>query len=365
MSLLTDLLTEPGIARDWSATDWNRFLPLAREARLLGRIYYLLQAHDLLEVTPARIVDQLRGALAQTRYVQQQALRELRHVLQQAQKARVRVIALKGVAYLAAELPPAQWRNLSDIDVLVPGPDIDRFEAHLQSAGWQPNGDYDAYDQRYYREWMHEVPPLRHVARETEVDLHHNLAPPVSRVKIAAGRLWETAHDVTLRDGMRVGVLSPPDMLLHNAIHLFMNDELRGGLRDVMDFRDLYEHFRAVDARFEQHLVERALALDCRLPLFYAVDTASRLAGLDPAPALRDGLAAAAPARPVRWLMRRLIDHALAPVAPGRWTTAVANWLLFVRSHWIRMPLLLLLRHLLRKSLKRSGTVSSIQETPG
>ena len=47
-------------------------------------------------------------------------------------------------------------------------------------------------------------------------------------------------------------------MLLHNAIHLFMNDELRGGLRDVMDFRDLYEHFLAQDAAFETQLLERA-----------------------------------------------------------------------------------------------------------
>ena len=31
-------------------------------------------------------------------------------------------------------------------------------------------------------------------------------------------------------------VLDGPDMLLHNAVHLFMNDDLRGGLRDVVDF---------------------------------------------------------------------------------------------------------------------------------
>ena len=50
--------------------------------------------------------------------------------------------------------------------------------------------------------------------------------------------------------GRQVSVLSPVDMLLHNAVHLFMNDELRGGLRDVVDFRDLFEHFAERDAGF-------------------------------------------------------------------------------------------------------------------
>ena len=31
----------------------------------------------------------------------------------------------------------------------------------------------------------------------------------------------------------------------------------------------------------------------------------------------------------------------------------LARWLLYVRSHWLRMPPLLLARHLLRKSLRR------------
>ena len=90
---------------------------------------------------------------------------------------------------------------------------------------------------------MHEVPPLRHHSRETEVDIHHNLAPPVSRIRVDAAKLWADAVQVEGQYGLSVKVLAPVDMLLHNAIHLFMNDELRGGLRDVVDFRDLFRHF--------------------------------------------------------------------------------------------------------------------------
>ena len=41
----------------------------------------------------------------------------------------------------------------------------------------------DPYDDRYYRVWMHEIPPLRHRERKTEIDLHHTILPRTSRLK--------------------------------------------------------------------------------------------------------------------------------------------------------------------------------------
>ena len=71
--------------------------------------------------------------------------------------------------------------------------------------------------------------------------------------------------------GLSVKVLAPADMLIHNAIHLFMNDELRGGLRDVVDFRDLFRHFVDTHADFEQRLLRRAL-----------IESALEISGRDP-----------------------------------------------------------------------------------
>ncbi|MCB1772392.1 MAG: nucleotidyltransferase family protein [Gammaproteobacteria bacterium] len=365
MSLLTDYLSDPACVRAWQPREWNRFLPLLRESRLMTRALCLAEAADLIDAVPARIVDQMIGARAQTRYVQVQAMRELGHVLRALQHDGIRVAALKGIAYRVADLPLAQWRGLSDIDLLIDRADLARAEALLLRSGWVVNGEFDDYDQRYYREWMHEVPPLRHAARETEVDLHHNLSPPVSRVRIDATALWREVVDVDGPGGLPVGVLSDCDMLLHNAVHLFMNDELRGGLRDVMDFRDLYMHFGALDAGFERRLLDRAETLQCGLPLYYAVDTAQRLVALAPGKVMVDGLSRHRPSPFPRLAMRWLIDHALAPDRTALRTTALANWLLFVRSHWIRMPKGMLLRHLLRKTMKRRAPVSTIQETPG
>ena len=293
MNLLCEFLTNPAVVRKWGAEEWNRFLPTARDARLLGRSLYLFDESKLTDQVPRRVYDQLKGALAQTRYVQGQAMRELRHLMRRLSDQGVAIVALKGIAYQVAGLPPAAWRNLSDVDVLIDVADMDRAERLLRDGGWVDSGDFDDYDQHYYRDWMHELPPLRHRSRQMEVDLHHNLAPPVSRIKIDARLLWEDSRVVDGLDGMPLRVLAPADLLIHNAVHLFMNDELRGGLRDVMDFRDLYEHFLAQDAAFETRLLERADEMGGGLPLYYAVMTAQRLVGPfsgDPAQLVGRGL---------------------------------------------------------------------------
>ncbi len=280
-------------------------------------------------------------------------------------RAGIPLIALKGVAYLAAQLPPRDWRNLSDIDLMVPETDIERAERALQQAGWVPSGEFDAYDRRYYRDWMHELPPLVHSQRETEVDIHHNLAPPVSRIKIDAAKLWQDAVETPEDCGQTVRVLAPVDMLLHNAVHLFMNDELSGGLRDLVDFRDLLEHFRAADPAFEDRLARRADELGCARALYYSVVTARRLTGLQVAETLSTAVRRSAPPAPIAILMDWLIEQALAPPRLCRWQTAMARQLLFIRSHWVRMPPLLLAKHLIHKALRSAKPSRADPDLPG
>ena len=365
MNRLCQMLRDPAVIRDWRPADWNAWLPLARNARLLGRCLALFEDHGLLDQVPARLVDQMRGALAQTRYLQQQAMRELRAVRRVLDGEGIALVALKGVAYLVGELPPSRWRNLSDLDLLVSAADIERAEAVLQRGGWAPSGEFDAYDQHYYRDWMHEVPPLIHPRRGTEVDIHHNLAPPVSRIRIDADRLWEDAVEGPEVLGHRTRVLGPADMLLHNAVHLFMNDELRGGLRDVVDFRDLFEHFLAADPAFEQRLLARARALGCERPLYYAVTTAARHAGLTVSSELFTAIAAFAPPAPLACLIAWLIEQVIAPQRPGLVRSAVAGQLLFIRSHWVRMPPGMLLRHLWHKAVVKRRAGQTDPDMPG
>jgi hypothetical protein len=62
-----------------------------------------------------------------------------------------------------------------------------------------------------------------------------------------------------------------------------------------------------------------------------------------------------APPAPVAAWMRRMLRTVLSPVDPEPWPPRHRTklWLLYVRSHWLRMPAHALLPHLARKALRR------------
>ena len=53
--------------------------------------------------------------------------------------------------------------------------------------------------------------------------------------------------------------------------------------------------------------------------------------------------------------MVNLMDNVLIPTHPDKSNraAAMAGWLLYLRSHWLRMPPLLLMRHLWIKSRRK------------
>ena len=227
---------------------------------------------------------------------------------------------------------------------------LDTVEAALQDAGWQPI-KLDPYHQRYYRTWMHELPPLRHQERGTVVDLHHTILPPTSRLKPDPAQLWAAARRL---GGGPVHVLAPADMVLHGAAHLFQDGDLRRALRDLVDIGDLLGHF-STEPGFWRHLVPRAASLAsagrCSM-------RSTRTAGCcAPIP---DHVMAEAPAppRPVLLTMDRLVPRVLLPEGcHGSEAGAGASLLLYMRSHWLRMPPWLLLPHLARQAIHRLAQV--------
>ena len=67
---------------------------------------------------------------------------------------------------------------------------------------------------------------------------------------------------------------------------------------------------------------------------------------------------------PIDGLMSVLVTRVAAARGRRTPTHALRNWLLYVRSHWLRMPPHLLLPHLLRKSMRRLDPARTT-EAPG
>lgn len=354
--LLVEVLLAPEKAVRLSATDWDLLIRQARRANLIARLASVLEPQlDALPAAPAR---HLRSALLIARRQRIATRWEAECIVGALGKLGIQPILLKGAAYLLADLPAARGRLFGDVDLLVPRTQIEAAEAGLIAAGWAFDAEISDYDSRYYRQWMHEIPPLYHQQRDTALDLHHSILPPTARVQVNTAALFEDARDLPGLPGLRV--LAPVTMFLHSAAHLFHEGELDNGLRDLFDLDALLRDFGR-DPGFWAALVPRARHLGLSRPLFHALRYTTRLLGTPvPADVMHDA-AADAPRRQA--LLDASYERALMPVHPScdGPLTATARLALYVRSHWLRMPLGLLARHLARKAWLRLQPPSEAQ----
>jgi len=328
---------------------WDLLIRQARYARLLGRLAVLLEERDLLECLPQKVRDHLTAARVVARKNETTMRWEVDRVGKMLAPTGVPVILLKGGAYVMAELPPARGRLYSDLDILVPKSQLSLVEQTLLEQGWEPQ-KLHPYDQRYYRQWMHELPPLIHRQRRTSLDVHHTILPETGRLHPDPEKLFQAARPLA---GEWPKVLAPTDMILHSAAHLFQDGELAGGLRDLTDLDDLLRHFGPQEGFWDQ-LVPRARELDLARPLFYALRYSQRCLESPVPDSVVDALRPTRPSWPVRFLMDALVTRAMRPGHPDKtcWGSVLSTWLLYVRSHWLRMPPLLLASHLFRKALR-------------
>ena len=361
--LVVEALTQgAGHFDGWPAERWTRFFQQARSAGLLARAGRRLRGLRGLRPQdtppwPANLEGHLAAAERLLQAQRAEVERELGHIARALAGLGAPVIVLKGAAYLAAGLPPGDSRVFSDVDLLVPREVLAETESRLMLHGWAGTHD-NAYDQRYYREWMHELPPMQHLQRGTTLDLHHNILPLTARLKPDGRHLVESAVPLPSRSGLHV--LAPADMVLHCATHLFMNEETSHALRDLSDFDLLLQHFGR-DPGFWPKLMERSAHLDLRRPLYYGLHESIRLLGTPVPPDVIEATRPLGPGGALRPLMRAIWSHALRAPHPSASTpgTGAARFALYVRGHWLRMPPLLLARHLTIKALRLHERSSS------
>ncbi len=245
--LLASVLVRPERIRGISLGDWDLLIRQGRSAYLLARLHVLLDERGLLEQVPERPRWHLEGARIVADQQHAAVVREVAAIRKALVGTGSPIVYLKGAAYVLAGLPAARGRTLSDIDILVSKATLPDVEADLMFAGWA-TGNIDAYDERYYRTWMHEIPPMRHLKRGTTIDVHHAILPETARIRADTQRMRSAA--VGIPGYGDVYVFSPADMVLHSATHLFHEGELDKGLRDLVDIDLLLRDFSEQSAGF-------------------------------------------------------------------------------------------------------------------
>ena len=317
--LLARALRSPGNTLALDSEGWTALIAMARAEQMLGTLAYRLDGLRLPE-TVACILADARASAEQGRVA---ALWEAEAARRALAPLGVPLVLLKGTAFVAARLKAGEGRSIGDLDILVPRARLDAVEAALIEAGWEWVKP-DPYDDAYYRQWMHELPPLIHRERDRMIDVHHTILPLTARIAPDAEGLL--AASVEVAPGLFV--LSPNDMLVHAAAHLFADGDLAGGMRNLWDVHCLVEQFgiRGLDDRAAHHGLSRQVARALRL--------AAALYGHGGAPNPAD-----------RLYLRRLA----ARDGWGRAIRPITRLGFYVRSHWLRMPPALLTRHLWTK----------------
>lgn len=346
--LVLQAFRAPDSLRALELSHWDLLIRQARISNLLSSLYFVLADNKLLDAIPEQARRHLEWSSMSARRHSQAVLWEIGFIRQAMEEAGVPLVLLKGAAYVLARLPHARGRIFSDIDIIVPKDSLGNAEASLMMHGWHAT-HHDAYDQRYYREWMHEIPPMEHIKRMTVIDVHHAILPATAAIHPDAGKLLAAARPAT--KGENILVFSPADMVLHSAVHLFHDGEYDNGLRDLVDIHGLLQHYGDTPG-FWPALTERARQLELTRPLFYALRYAALLLHTPvPAQAAQEA-EIGRPGRLLLSLMDQLFRRALLPQHPScddRWTAA-ARAMLYVRANWLRMPPWLLARHLFHKA---------------
>jgi hypothetical protein len=347
---LIPLLQSPPRLTGLRPQDWYPALTLARRIGLLGTLAAQAETAGVLDRLPAPAQDALvagrRLGDHHDGMLRWETLRVRRALADCGQPA----ILLKGAAYAALDLPSSRGRLTGDIDILVRRSALDAVEASLQAHGWEAT-EADDYNQRYYRQYMHELPPLRHRVRDTVVDVHHTISPPTSRIKIDGDLLWSTARPIGDTGLLTLG---PADLVLHAIIHLFHEGSVERGLRDLVDIDGLLRHF-GQEPGFWDDLLARADAFGAGLVLFYGLRYATKLFGTPVPESVGRRVRRWRPVPPVVALMDWLVIRSLSAYREDGVGAWVARWMLYVRSHWRRMPPHQLAAHLLRKLVTRGG----------
>lgn len=335
-ALLVRALRDPGSTAALDAAGWTALIAAARAEQIVGTLAHRLDG--LAKPAAAeRILADARASAEQGRTL---ALWEAEMAGRALLPLGVPVVLLKGTAYVAAGLAAGQGRHIGDLDILVPREALDRVEAALLAHGWEWV-KADAYDDAYYRQWMHELPPLIHRERDRMIDVHHTILPLTARPRPDAAVLL--AESVPLTSGLRV--LSPEQMVIHAAAHLIADGDLVGGVRNLWDIDRLCREFAEKDEDFYLSLYEEAhfqglwSATMRALRLAHQVYDTPVIGYCIP---LRSDLDEKATDR----LFRRCL---LARDGWGRATRRVTRFGFYLRSHALRMPPALLARHLWTK----------------
>lgn len=322
--------------------DLVRLVNFADSNHVLGQMAARIAPVETTDRVSGRVTGNLRDIFAnatlRSEHDHTMLTFEMNRVERALEGSGISPIVLKGGAYVARSMTAARGRRVSDLDILVRPEELDAAEKALLKAGWEADTETDnPYDQQYYRQHMHELPPLRHKKRGTVLDVHHALLPGTSRFFVDTQKMLASARPLA---GSNLRTFDQVDLFIHSSVHAFADGALDAPVRTLVE---LFLIFDEMPAELHKTIADRAEAVGAPAPVGIALWAIGRLFGREDARLFSSRLV-----KPYRFLLLKAAVLSKAKDGAG---APVGKALLYLRSHYLRMPLYLLIPHLARKVL--------------
>lgn len=360
MIKLVDVLAKPETLLDLSPSGLSNIVSEARYFNMLAQLKYLCESNGYWPLLP----DNFKLHLTSASLFYENQRRKLDIEVQELAKVlgplKVQWMYLKGGAYHLSGMTSFYGRMMSDIDILVEEDALSRVEAALRDNSWV-SARVSNYDDKFYRCWSQEIPPLRHLYRQVELDVHFNILPKTLKESIDGRVLFEQSIALDAKPYQQV--LKPHAMLIHSAIHLFYESEFHKGLRDLYDIWILIKN-NADSETFWDDLIELQSKIGNEQSVYLALRYSQRVYDAPIPSSVFDYYERNQPNKFKMFILDFCFLSVFTSMYPPHRKPgySLSKLILYLRGHLKRMPLRLLIPHLTKKSLDKFKGQEEVQD---
>lgn len=344
-STLTKYLSDFSLPSSISDDEMHSLLRVLIHSQLHGYVAHRMNAIDKYPLAFKRHLLSIK-TFSKAQYVQ--VIKACKTISLDLEELAEPVLLLKGAAYIAANKANARGRLISDIDILVAQQHLPKVEKLLIAKGWAPK-ELDDFDEKYYREWSHELPPYTHLETGVTLDIHHNLLPGTS------GKTINISDIIATKQATNFGLFVPKDeyLILHSAIHLLLNDDIEKGLRDCLDLHYLLsEYVQKNDINTLHKLFTEA---NCEKEFLVLLNLLTKLFTTKSATYAEERLALNN--KSLYESIANDLEKAVFPASAylENSTNTYARFKVYLRGHLSKMPLSLFIKHILFKAYRTTA----------
>ena len=157
---------DPESALMFTLKQWQQLVLILRHQQLLACYSSTFKQTGIFEKLPTQTQRHFLNADVLVENHKKQVLFEASELKGELGHRQEYFIFLKGAGYTLSGAQVGDTRIYNDIDILADKKSIDGIEKRLCLLGWLSE-ELTEHDEKYYRKWAHEIPPLRHGKRGT------------------------------------------------------------------------------------------------------------------------------------------------------------------------------------------------------